>query len=85
MSQQPSADPDSSHYQQRDAVLTRIIMALPELLARCHEDKAAEIVAGLLKAHMSRATPNTEQTDDLDAIVNRLKAEEAAETQEEDY
>jgi hypothetical protein len=74
---QPGASPDPSHSDQREAVLTRIIVSLPKLLERCEDFQAATIAAGLLKAYMNRRVPDIEPEDDLDAIVR--KAQEEAE------
>ncbi|MDO8585963.1 MAG: hypothetical protein Q7T82_02890 [Armatimonadota bacterium] len=43
--QPADAGSDPSHYDQREAVLTQLIMSLPELLAKCEEFQAATIVA----------------------------------------
>jgi hypothetical protein len=80
---QPGTGPDPSHHDQREAVLTQVITSLPNLLARCEGFQAATIVAGLLKAHMTRRVPNAESEDDLDAIVR--KAQEEAEAENDDY
>jgi hypothetical protein len=80
---QPDTGPDPSHYDQREAVLTKLITSLPELLAKCEEFQAATIIASLLKAHMNRHAPGPEPSDDLDAIVRR--AQEEAENENDDY
>ena len=76
--------PEPSHYNRREEVLTQVIMSLPELLAKCEEYGAAAIVAGLLKAHMTRRAPDTGPADDLDAIVNRVMAGDGAGFDEDD-
>ncbi|MDO8589621.1 MAG: hypothetical protein Q7T82_21560 [Armatimonadota bacterium] len=81
---QPDTGPDPSHYDRREAVLTEIIMSLPELLAKCEEFQAATIVAGLLKAHMARRAPGAEPAEDLDAIVLKAASEADADS-EDDY
>jgi len=73
----PDIGADLSLYDQREAVLTAVVMSLPAILARIDDYQAATIVAGLLKAHMNRPSPDTEPEDDLDAII--LKAREEAE------
>jgi hypothetical protein len=79
----PDMGADLSLYDQREAVLTAAVMSLPGLLAKIDDYQAATIVAGLLKAHMNRRSPDTEPEDDLDAIVR--KAQEEAESENDDY
>jgi len=79
----PDSEADLSLYDQREAVLTAVVMSLPSLLAKLDDYQAATIIAGLLKAHMNRHIPNAEPEDDLDAIVR--KAREEAETENDHY
>ena len=77
----PDIGADLSLYDQREAVLTAVVMSLPGLLAKIDDYQAATIIAGLLKAHMARRAPGADPTDDLEAAV--LKAQEEAENERE--
>jgi hypothetical protein len=79
----PDIGADLTLYDQREAVMTAVVMSLPSLLAKLDDYQAATIIAGLLKAHMNRHAPDSDSVDDLDTIVR--KAREEAENENEDY
>ena len=61
-------------------VLLKAIEQFPQLLADCDPDKAAAIVADLVKAQLDRADPTADPAAALEQIIKR-----AAQSVGEDY